>query len=178
MVIARHYDEAVKQVGSPDRMTMTELLRVIKQIKDGEGVPAEAGSTAESNNEPEAAFVLPSGGYEYKRQELDRLRAEGALAVEENEKLTHFIDARLEALYAAVRRYAHKELSALVKDSGVDAAQLAILLIDRIKSRLSAEKLFLKPAGDNEAGNGGQDSVLVNRIKQHLSRSPALAATT
>jgi hypothetical protein len=146
MRIAAHCKEVEEKQGSVDGLTMTQLLALIRKMLDGEGEEPYVGTPEQGGtDDPDAAYRLPEGGYKLKRQELDTGRAEGELTVEDDEKLVHFVQRKLDGIYASIRHQIRKELADLARDSKFDIGHLAIVVIDKIKKQLNAEKLFLAP---------------------------------
>lgn len=178
MRIAKHCKNVEAKLGPVDQFSMTQLLGLIKKVLDEEkkgrasssektggaagttgpvvGVGADPTAPASASDDPDAVPRLPEGGNKLKRHELDALRAEGDLTVEEDEKLARFVAQKAEAIYAAVRRLARKEWADLAGGGKLDLAHLVIVVIDKLKKMLNAEKVFLapkpKPAGEKPAG--------------------------
>lgn len=216
MRIAKHSKKVEAKLGPVDQIGMTQLLGLIKKVLDeekeaqarpseeaggaagttgpGVGVGADPTAPASASDDPDAVYRLPEGGYKLKRQELDALRAEGDLTVEEDEKLARFTAQKAEAIYAAVRRQARKEWADLAGGGKLDLAHLAIVVIDKLKKMLDAEKVFLAPkpkpaeeksaqakggeserAEENTPGESGRDQAPAYRVAEFMNGHAEMA---
>lgn len=196
MQIARYYYKVIKVRRSAENLTITDCLKIIKRINDEEkGKPAKpdtdntkltSGRSAKANSAQngkpapysDSIYRLPEGGYARKRAELDQIRSHDRLSVvEEHEKIGAFVEDTLQNLFDAVRHYAASEVGSLVGSETLDAVHIAILLVEKLRTALKIEKVFLpveeekvpETTQETDERDAKEKHAPVNRIEKHLN---------
>jgi hypothetical protein len=166
MLVADHYDAVVARFDTADGWRLTEFIAVARKLE-------AARRRAARGDGPAKPDPFEGGLEEYARRHQrfqtkavrkEAERVEAAPAVEE------FVRGQLDALYAAVRRFAKSKKAAALTGEAFDAADLGIILLGEVKETLDSAGLFTHtPAvpADPPADKP------VNRVKGHLGNGKA-----
>jgi hypothetical protein len=120
----------VKLFEHPGDLSLTDALKAIREYVPG-GRPGDPKDTLEE------AFNLSAKEYQKKRAALDKKRPAAGLAAEENPSVRSFVTGQVKSLCRQVRRQAGR-----LQVDGLDAAELAIILIEQLGKCLTADKVF------------------------------------
>lgn len=145
LLVARHYSEVVAKWGKADEWRLTEFLAVAQELDRTRRGKAAKTPPAE----PAAGFGLPADEVALRRDRLrdrpgtDRLLGDAAV--------TAFVRQKLDALYAAVRRFAASKATEALAGAELQPADIGILLVESLKAALDPTGLVAAPAAAEPA---------------------------
>ncbi len=140
MLVARHYGGVVAECVKADEWRLTEFLAVAQELERTRRGKAAKTPPAE----PRTAFALPADEVAGRRDRLrdrpgnDRLLGDAAV--------TAFVRQKLDALYAAVRRFAASKATEALAGAELQPADIGILLVESLKAALDPTGLVAAPA--------------------------------
>ncbi|MBA4192154.1 MAG: hypothetical protein C0467_29615 [Planctomycetaceae bacterium] len=143
MLVAGSHERIVAKFGNDTAgWTLTDFINLARKLEDeGREQPCPAAPKAMAKPDP---FRLPTGEVEERQRRFQtEIRGATSERVAKEEALAAFVRGKINALYAAVRRFvASKEVVGLTGE-GLDAADLGMLLIDSLKDGLDPAGLLV-----------------------------------
>ena len=141
MLVARHHDRIVARFGTGDAQTLTDFITAAHELEHTRREKTQALAPKGTKPDP---FRLPEVEVVQRQQRFrDEVRGAGAERVAKEQAVATFVREKVNALYAAVRRFVASKESAGLAGEGLDAADLGMLLIDSLKAALDPAGLLV-----------------------------------
>ena len=141
MLVARHHDPIVARFGTGDAQTLTDFIAAAHELEHTRRGKTPALAPKGTKPDP---FRLPEVEVAQRQQRFrDEVRGAGAERVAKEQAVATFVREKVDALYAAVRRFVASKESAGLAGAGLDAADLGMLLVDSLKAALDPAGLLV-----------------------------------
>jgi hypothetical protein len=152
MLVAKHYDAVVARFELADAWRLTEFIAVARELEGNrrDKLRNKKGPAAVARPEP---FLAAPEEVERRRLALSEAKRPEVERLQRERVISSFVRERLEALYAAVRRFTRSKSAAAHAGTAFDEPDLGIILVESLQEALDPAGLFDTPAAP--AGSQG-----------------------